>query len=270
MHNAWIRWCLLNDYTKRMEIESWLVFIAAIFVGSYVQSVIGFAMGMIVVAIGGLTASVAFTTLTAAVSLITLVNIIMALRGNLRFVSRRFLFYLVLGQLPAIAAGLYVLDHLTADALSVLELLLALFLVCGSIAMVYRPNPIAKVSGPVALFFAGMAAGITGGLFAASGPVMGWFAYRQPLELKIIRATLLSFFAVACISRTLMVAYGGGITEEVIRLFLASIPAVVLGAWLGVMTKPNVADALLKRVVFIAILVMGAYIGIRAAYQFTH
>lgn len=250
-----------------MELSTWIIFLAAVFIGSYVQSVIGFGMALIVIAVGKISGGIDFTALTAAVSLIALVNIVVALRGNLHFISRPVLKLLVLGQLPAVALGLFTLHYLSIGAIAILELLLAAFLICGSVASVYRPRPFKHISSPAVLLLVGAAAGITGGLFAASGPVMGWFGYRQPMQLALIRATLLAFFAVGCLSRTLMVGYGGGLTSEVMSLFVASIPATIVGAWLGIVAKPPLSDGALKRIVFLALIVMGAYIGVRALSQ---
>lgn len=225
-------------------------------------------MAMIVVAIARISGSLDFSTLTASVSLIALINIIVALRGNVNFVSRRFLSLLIVGQLPAVALGLFALHHLSINAIAFLELLLALFLIGGSIASVSRPRPEEKLSNPPMIVCAGAIAGLTGGLFSASGPVMGWFGYRQPLALEIIRATLLAFFAIACISRTLMVLATGGLSKEVMFFSIAAAPATVLGAWLGVVAKPKVSDKVLKQLVFVSLIGMGLYIGVRAVLQF--
>lgn len=251
-----------------METETWLIIIAAVFVGSYLQSVVGFGMAMIVVAIGRISGGLDFPTLTASVSLIAMVNIAVALRGNFQSISKRLLGFLVLGQLPAVALGLFALHQLSINALAFLELLLTLFLIGGSIASVYRPQPRDKLSKPPTIVFAGAIAGLTGGLFAASGPVMGWFGYRQPLPLAAIRATLLAFFAVACISRTFMVLATGGLSKEVAIFCMVAMPATILGAWLGVIAKPSIEDKALKKFVFVSLIIMGVYIGIRAILRF--
>ena len=250
-----------------MDWVAWLVIIAAVFVGSYLQSVIGFGMALIVVAIARITNSLDFHTLTASVSLIALVNIVVALSGNRNLISTQLLGLLILGQLPAVALGLYALHHLSINALAFLEILLAAFLICGSVASVYRPRPSRNLSRTPGILFAGAMAGLTGGLFAASGPVMGWFAYRQPLRLPMIRATLLAFFAVGCISRSVMVAATGGLSREVIAFSLIAVPATVLGAWLGIVAKPAISDETTKKIVFISLIAMGVYIGIRAILQ---
>ena len=243
-----------------MAFEAWAVFITAVFVGSYLQSLIGFGMGLIVVAMGSLTGNIDFSVLTAAVSLFTLFNIIVALKGQRRFIDRPMVLQLAIGQFPAIGLGLILLHHLSQHAVAVLELLLGGFLLTGSVLMVYQPRPSATKAGAPACLLAGMAAGLTGGLFSASGPVMGWFAYRQPLALEIIRASLLGFFAIASVVRTAMVGLSGGLSKDVFVLAGIAIPVAVIGAWLGLVAKPPLSQDQLKRTVFILLIIMATYI----------
>ena len=251
-------------YNALMTFEAWAVFVTAVLIGSYVQSLLGFGMGLIIVAVGSLAGQIEFSVLAAAVSLTTLFNIAIALRGHSSNVARPMLMYLVLGQLPAIALGLYLLSHLSNHAVAVLELLLGLFLLIGSLSMVYQPRPLKHASSVPACVVAGIAGGVTGGLFSASGPVMGWFAYRQPLELNTIRATLLSYFAVACTIRTLMVGTTGGLNQEVWKLAGIAIPLTIFASWLGVVAKPPVREATLKRTVFVLLMMMAIYIVVSA------
>jgi uncharacterized membrane protein YfcA len=243
-----------------MEPLSWIVFAAAVFIGSYVQTVIGFAMGMIVVAIVGASAAFSLPTLTAAVSIISLVNIIVALKGHVADIERPVLKLLVAGQIPAIILGLWLLAVLDRDAQWILQLLLGVFVASGSLSVMMRPHPLARTSPSWAWIGAGIGGGLIGGLFSASGPVIGWFTYRQPLRLAVIRATMLGFFAVATAARTLIVGLQGGVTAEVLSLSALAAPVVVLGAWLGRVRPPRVSEAKLKRGVFWLLFALGVYI----------
>ena len=70
----------------------------------------------------------------------------------------------------------------------------------------------------------GLVSGILGGLFSASGPVLGWFAYSQPLPVAVIRATLLSYYCVATATRTVIVFFEGSLSPAV--LLYAVLPCV--------------------------------------------
>lgn len=243
-----------------MDWLGWLVFLGAAVAGSYVQAVTGFAMGMIVIAVVGATGLVALPALTAAVSLISLLNVAVSLRGHTGSVQRSLVVWMAVGQIPATAAGVVLLDVLDRELQWLLQLLLGGFLTLGSLSMLLRPAPAKEVSRPVACVLAGAAGGLIGGLFAASGPVIGWFNYRQPLPLPVIRATLLTTFALSTGSRTVAVGLGGGLTGEVMLLALSAAPLVLAGAWLGREKPPPLRDETLKRLVFGLLLLMGGRI----------
>lgn len=243
-----------------MEIIEWIILLSAVFAGSYVQSVAGFAMGMIVMAVGGASGAIALPDLAAVVSLISFVNIMVSMKGQFRRVNRAFTGWLVAGQIPAIAVGVWLMAVLNRDAQSLLRMLLGIFIVCGSLSMIIRPVPLRQLSPRWARFGAGVCGGLIGGLFSASGPIIGWFAYRQPLEVAVIRATMLALFALATLMRTVVVAVQGGLTVEVWRVSLIALPLVVFGAWLGRTMPPPVSEAMLKRGVFCLLFLVGAYI----------
>lgn len=243
-----------------MDILGWFVFLASVLVGSYVQAVTGFAMGMIVIAVVGASELIGLPVLTAAASLITMVNVALALRGQLHHLHRTLFGWLAAGQLPAIWLGVWLMTTLDRDAQWVLQLLLGAFITIGSLSMMLRPQPKAQVSAPWACWGVGVAGGLFGGMFSASGPIMGWFSYRQPLELASIRATLLCVFALSTSTRTVVVGFQGGLTRDVWLLALCAVPLVILGTWAGREMPPPVADATLKQMAFGLLLLMGLWI----------
>lgn len=237
-----------------------MIFGFAVFTGSYIQSVIGFAMGMIIMAIVGASAAVPIPVLTAAISIVSFVNCVVALRGHTSAIDWRILRWLMIGQLPAIFVGIYLLGALNEHLRWVLQLLLGLFITLGSLSMMLRPSSRLELSPPWACVSAGIGGGLIGGLFSASGPVIGWFTYRQPLPLAAIRATMLCFFAAATSARTLFVWAQGDLTAEVAQLALLAAPLVIIGAWLGQRLPPPMSEVKLKRSVFYLLFALGLMI----------
>jgi uncharacterized membrane protein YfcA len=247
-----------------MEGAGWVVFLGAVLVGSYVQAVTGFAMGMIVIAVAGASGAVPLPVLTAAASLITMVNVALALVGHTAAIDRRIFGWLAMGQVPAIVAGVWLLTRLDRDARTLLELLLGGFITVGCLSLMIRPRRLDRPSPAWACLGAGMAGGIVGGLFSASGPVMGWFNYRQPLPLAVIRATLLCSFALTTSTRTLVVGVQGGLTADVLWLSGIAVPLVVVGTWLGRELPPPVSERVLRQMAFGLLLLMGVWIIVKA------
>jgi uncharacterized membrane protein YfcA len=236
------------------------VFLAVVLVGSYVQAVAGFAMGMLIIAVVTVGGLFDLVTITAVVSLLSFANITLSLHGHYHLVHGGVLRGLVVGQLPAVLAGFWLLQRMNDSALSALELMLGLFIVAGSLSMMLRPAPRATVSGHFQCLLAGLGGGLLSGLFAASGPVIGWFTYRQPLPVTEIRATLLGFFAITTVFRTALVGLGSGFTSDVLLLAAIGLPAVFVGAGVGRRWPPAVGERGMRRLAFGLLLAMGTWI----------
>ena len=140
-------------------------FLIAVFVGSYVQAVAGFAMGMIIVAVVGGLRLLDVPTLAAVISLLTILNVILALRGQLHEVHRRLFFWLAAGQVPAIFLGLQLMQWLDGNTRWLLEVCLGLFITVGGLSMSLKPHPWPRVSGRLTTFLTGISGGLVGGMF---------------------------------------------------------------------------------------------------------
>ena len=123
-----------------METVAMLGFALTVLIGSYVQSVTGFAMGMIVVAIVGGLRIVDIPTLGASLSFLTILNVVLALRGDLQRVHKPLFLWLALGQLPAIFFGLQLMNWLDGNTRWLLELCLGLFIAAGGLSLSVRPQ----------------------------------------------------------------------------------------------------------------------------------
>ncbi len=247
-------------------MDGWIlaVFLLSVVVGSYVQAVTGFAMGMIVIAVMVGMHLVDVPLITAVASLLSLANVALAIRGQLHHVHWQLFGWLAVGLLSAIWLGVALLNYLNESALWILELLLGAFTALGGLSMLLRPEAKTRISRPWACFSAGVGAGVVGGLFSASGPVMGWFNYRQPLEVAEIRATLFGCFAVSTSTRTLVVGMDGGLTGDVWLLTLLGLPVVLLGTWAGREFSPPVSSLNMKRIAFGMLVSMGVWICVSA------
>ena len=197
----------------------------------------------------------------------SLANVVMALRGQTHNINWSFWTLVTLGQVPAIGLGLWFMLYLNEGAVVVLQLLLGAFVLIGSLTMMGENLTRAQPSSPVARFIAGVGGGLCGGMFSASGPVMGWFFYRQPLPIAAIRTTLLACFGVTTSVRTLILAGRGELDSEILTLTLVSLPMIVLGTWLGRRYSARIPAETLRRLAFALLTLMGALITLRALWQ---
>ena len=156
-----------------MEPLTLLFLLMAVLFGSYIQTVTGFAMGMIIVATVGGLGLLQLSVLAILVSLLTSVNSFLSLRGNWSRIEFRFFLFLALGQFPAIVFGIELLNFLESNEVWILKIILGSFLVLGGLLSFVNPRPLKRLSGRLTVFLAGILGGTLGGLFSASGPVLG-------------------------------------------------------------------------------------------------
>ena len=104
-----------------MEIPVLLAILATIAIGTYFQTVTGFGLGIIVI---GLTVSlnlVSLPVIAAVVSIVTLFNCLVALVGKPLKGELKIMLALVVGIVPGVMAGVYLLDELSASATSIMR-----------------------------------------------------------------------------------------------------------------------------------------------------
>ena len=243
-----------------IELYDGMVFLISVAIGAWVQAISGFAFGLIVIAIVQLTGTMTIKEAAAAISILAFANVVISLQHTFRHIDRRLFTRLIVGQLPAIGVGVWFLGYLSVQATSVLELIFGLFLIVSGTALAINPTPLALRSRDASIISAGLMGGIFGGMFAASGPIIGWFAYRQPIPIAAIRASLLAMLGVTTLARTAIVAVDGVFTVDLAIWIAVAIPFVIAFTYLGRNVGQGFGDRHFRRVIFILVLVVGCWI----------
>lgn len=240
-----------------MEIVDAGLFLLFVAIGAYVQTLTGFAMGLLIM--GAVTfldlAPVAFSA--AVVSLLSLLNTILALRYSLKFVDWRIVRQICIGLFPAMLLGVFLLDLLSDAAYVWLRRTLGLVIIMAGTLLILRPQPWRNRSGVLVVSLFGAAGGVIGGMFSTGGAPLAFMMYRQPFELGVIRASLLAVFFLTTSSRTFLVALNGHLTTEVLSLAAIAVPLVLLPTVFARRLTPEHADVVIRRIVFIVLILIG-------------
>ena len=236
---------------------SLLLLLAFIAVASYLQAVVGFGFGLLVM---GLTASLRIMPLAdtaIVISLLAMVNTATALKGGVGNILRREGGVSLCFSLPMIGAGLYILETLSASHTQALRLLLGITILASSTVVLRPPHREAALSPLPSFALFGVLSGLAGGMFSTGAPPVAFQFYRQPLPLNVIRDTLLGLFLVGSTARMLMVAASGGLTSGLLGLSALAFPLVILFSVLGRRHPPKLSERGIRRIVF-ALLVASA------------
>ncbi|MCB1787590.1 MAG: sulfite exporter TauE/SafE family protein [Chromatiaceae bacterium] len=240
-----------------MDTPSLLMFLGLVALGSYIQTVSGFAIAMIVT--GGATAlglaPVAFSA--NVVSFLALANTAVAVHRQHAHVDIRILVYASLGVFTVVGIGLAILHHLSNQSIDLLEMLLGIVILGSGALLMIHPHPLPKVSPNYVHFIAGGFAGLLSGLFGAGGPPLVIHLYRQPLAFAVVRTTLLAILGIMPLTRIAIETYNGNISGLVLQLSLISIPITVIATIIARRFPPPVSDQTMRRFAFALLCVLG-------------
>lgn len=234
-----------------------ILFLGFIVAGAIVQTVTGFAMGLIV--IGGVTVFdlVPIQVTAAVVSFISLVNTGVALRPTYRFIDYAYFRNICIGMVPLMIGGVVLLEFLRHESYVLLRTLLGIVIISAGILLMLKPAPWSGRSGPLAAGAIGCVGGLLGGLYSTAGPPFAYFMYRQPVDIRVIRATLLAIFAVATSGRTVVAGLTGHLTSQVLLIAAIAVPLVIIVTMVTSRFTRYIPDVMVRRLAFGLLVIIG-------------
>jgi len=226
-------------------------------IGTYVQTVIGFGLGMIVMGAVSFLALLPLTVTSVIISIMAFSSGIMAIKGDLKSINIKAVIYTCIGLIPSIALGLYILDFMSDQMAHQLQLILGIAILIGAATTLLKPEPINEHSKPVMFALAGSVGGLLAGLFSVAGPPIIYQFYRQPLPIKTIRLSLLLVFLISSFIRTAMVGAQGNLELDMLIYALFCMPVAYLATWLGTHKPPPMSDMTMRRAAIGLLMIIG-------------
>jgi uncharacterized membrane protein YfcA len=240
-----------------MSVSSLAVLLLLAAGASYVQTLTGFALGLLFMGGVGLTGVVPLPDAAVLVGVFVIFNAAQVLAKGWRDIARREFLLVIFVSLAFLAIGYWLLGLLLSSSLDWLKLALGAVIVLSSIQLLLKPTPLEAPSGPASFAFFGAIAGVMGGLFSTAGPPLVYHFYRQPLRPAAIRETLVAIFAVNAVLRLLLVAWAGAMPSASFWWGLLCIPFVVLSTLLARRYPPPLTPTGLRRVAFCLLFLSG-------------
>jgi len=240
-----------------MSFETILLVMAIIFIATYVQTVSGFGLGMVVM--GAVTTFDLMTIAASSViiSVVALMNSLFVIKGDFRGVDFPAVRRTCIGTFPGLLLGLFLLNYLSNEFAQTLQLLLGVTIIVAGVLMLLQPQPLATKSSAGAFVAAGTCSGLLAGMFSIGGPPLIYIFYRQPFDLKTIRLCLLSIFLVSSSGRLVMVGIEGSLSWQILLFGISCMPVVMLASWVGKRFPPPLNITQMRRVAFGLLIVIG-------------
>lgn len=229
-----------------------LLALAILFVSTLIRSALGFGDALVAMPLLALLVGVQTATPVVAFAASTIALVI--LLKSWRDVDVSATWRLVVSSLVGIPFGLLLLKF--APEVYVKGVLGALLMLYG-LYNLFAPQ-LPRVESESLAYVFGFVAGVLGGAYNTNGPpvVIYGALWRWPPES--FRATLQGCFVVT----GLMILVGHGLaglwTPLVWRLYLYSLPAIMLGIWLGAKLNRRLPRESFSRVVYAFLVIVGA------------
>ena len=240
-----------------MSVEALAAVLAFIALGTYFQTVTGFGFGMIAIGASSGLGLTSVAVVAAAVSLLTLVNGAVALKGRFHHVDRPAALAVLLGVVPATIAGVMLLNYLSESAALLLKFLLGGVVAFSGALFAMRPTQLELRSHNAGFFTSGVLAGLFGGAFGMPGPPVILHFYRQPMEPVVVRSMLILIIAAASAMRTVYVGFQGGLTYDVWLITGLAAMLVALATAAGRRFPPPLPPVVMRRIAFSVLIFIG-------------
>lgn len=160
---------------------------------------------------------------------------------------------LFIGSVPGVLLGVVLLKEINQD---IMKQILGVFLISYSTYnLLYSPKPLNP--SKVWAYFAGFLTGVITAALSAGGPPTIIYTTLTDWEKNVIKATLAGFFAINGYFALVAQAATGIITLSILKLFVFTLPCVLLGTALGSKYADKVNRQTYLRIVYLFLAAMG-------------
>jgi len=232
---------------------------AILFVATFVRSALGFGEALIAVPLLALVMPVTVAAPVAALVSVTVAAAVVAReRQHVQWASAR---RLVLATFAGIPLGLVLLTRVSEP---LVKGLLALIIVAFSIQGL-RGAGRWRLADDSAAWAFGLIAGVLGGAYGMNGPPLAAYGSMRQWSPSQFRATLQGYFLPASAAGMVGYWWVGLWTSSVSRLYLTSVPVVVLAIVLGHATAKRMSGHRFSSAVYMSLLVIAFVLFIQSA-----
>jgi uncharacterized membrane protein YfcA len=216
---------------------------AAIFLAAIVRGFSGFGFSLL--SITAISLILPPREIVPSIFLLEVAASINMIPGIWREIDWRSLRWLLLGYVVALPFGVYALALLPEPPM---QLAMSIFVLATTIMML-RGFRMQKAPTPAATTATGAASGIFNGAFGIGGPPVVLFYFSTPAAAAVGRASVIAFFLSTDVLGLGWQAHLGLITAQSFVQFLAWLPTLLLGVWVGAHGFRRIDQALFRRIV---------------------
>lgn len=233
-----------------MSVEVFSILALGIFVGFYVQTVIGFAGSLMALPI--LLFKMELPDAIAYISIFYLLSSIFLISKEWRNIDRKLILQLAIASVIGVIMGIVVL---TFAKPIVLKRGLGVFILLY-VAYAFFGKRKVKLNKP-GVIIVGVLAGFFSGVFSTGGPLYVICVENTVKNIKTFRATMIGVLGLVTITRVPALAVSGILNLGHIKMALFVIPVFLFAQFLGKRTFMKIEEDLFKRSLMLLLCISG-------------
>ncbi len=226
------------------------------FCGGFINGIAGFGAAMVAMPI-----IAPFIDLSLAVP--SCVMIVLTLNCQVSWTFRKHIQYSYLkgilwGAVPGVLLSLIVLRYIPEHGL---KAAMGAFIATYALwSLFLEKEKSTKVIHPLWGYLAGVLSSALGMAFGFNGPPLAAYVAHCGCKAKSVKGILGAGFVITGVLIVLAKAIEGQLTREVLIIYGASIPAVIIGSKLGIALSSHLSERHFRKVLFSALFLMGSRI----------
>ncbi len=233
-----------------MEIDVLLIITLGIFLGFFIQTVIGFAGALVALPI--LLISLALPEAISYISIFYFLSSIYLVFKEWKDINKKIIIKLALTSIIGLAAGIWVLSYGNPIFL---KKALGVFIICYVIYSFFSKRKFKNSSSLEYTF--GVLGGFFSGLFSTGGPLYVIIVKNVTVDIKTFRATMFGVLGLVSIIRIPMITFSGILKLSHLYHALFVLPFFFLALFLGKKMYLKLNEVLFKNLVLFALFSSG-------------
>jgi hypothetical protein len=233
-----------------MDATFILILTFGIFIGFYVQTVVGFAGSLMALPI--LLLGMDLPNAIAYISIFYLFSSVFLITKEWQHIDKKIILKLAITSVIGVILGIVVL---TFSKPILLKKALGIFILIYAAYVAFGKTKIVLNKGGIIGF--GVLAGFFSGVFSTGGPLYVMCIENTVKEVQAFRATMIGVLGLVTITRVPALAVSGILDFNHLKISLLVFPAFLLAQFLGKLTFRKINETMFKRVLMILLSVSG-------------